>query len=84
MRESCKMCVLKHLAKAVILLSESQLGYPTHYWLAMGNLSEAEDEAVNEFPELAKEIRNLRLDIEIDIHRAIKIMGLIEKIEEEI
>lgn len=74
---------MKHLSKAVILFSESQLGYPHHYWLAMGNLSEAEEEALTDFPEIAKEIRELRLNIEIDIKQAVKINELLKRYEDE-
>jgi len=64
MRNSCLVCVRKHIAKAIILLSESKLGYPQHLYLALGNLSEAEDEAVNTYPAFANRIRNCRLRIE--------------------
>lgn len=61
MRTTCLFCVSKHISKAAILVSESCQGYPVHIWFAIGNLSEAEDEAVSEFPELAKHIREVRL-----------------------
>lgn len=60
LRDSCLICVRKHLSKAVVLLSETNLGYPQHFWLAMGNLSEAEDEAVKAYPALATKIREYR------------------------
>lgn len=84
MRESCKSCILKHLSKAEILLSESKLGYPEHFWLALGNLSEAEDEAVAEFPEIANKIRELRLDIETECSKPGAILEMIRKVVEEI
>jgi hypothetical protein len=84
MRESCKNCILKHLSKAEILLSEAELGYPEHFWLALGNLSEAEDEAVAEYPEIAKEIRDLRLDIEAGSAQPGAIIEMIKKVIEEI
>ena len=61
MRESCLHCVIKHLAQAIILNIESELGYPLHRFLAAGHLAEAESESVNQFPELAHDIRKLRL-----------------------
>jgi hypothetical protein len=44
-----------------VLTSEAVLGYPYHLWLAVGNLSEAEDEAASEYPDLAARIRSVRL-----------------------
>ena len=61
MRESCLHCVIKHLSQAIILNIESELGYPLHKFLAAGHLAEAESESINQFPELAHDIRNLRL-----------------------
>lgn len=75
---------MKHLSKAVILFSESQLGYPHHFWLAMGNLSEAEEEALVDYPTAAKEIRELRLEIEIDPKAAVKINDLLKRYEDEL
>lgn len=60
LRNSCLICVRKHISKAIVLLSETNLGYPEHFWLAMGNLSEAEDESIKAFPELATKIREYR------------------------
>lgn len=86
MRESCLECVSKHLAKAVILLSEARLGYRLHKYLAFGNLSEAEDEACRDYPLLAHDIRQVRLDIENDdtLCSGIKILALIQKVDEMI
>ena len=64
MRKTCLACVKKHIGKALILLAESQNGYPLHFWLALANLSEAEDECVRDYPKLARNIRKIRLDIE--------------------
>ncbi len=61
MRKTCLDCVRKHLAQALVLLDEAQLGYPHHRWLAVGHLAEAESEALQEYPELAREIRKCRL-----------------------
>lgn len=61
MRTSCLKCIRKHLAQASILLDESHLGYPHHKWYAIGHMAEAESEALLEQPELALEIREMRI-----------------------
>ena len=62
MRESCKECVLKHLAQAHILEVESysDARYRWHIYLARGHLAEAEDEARSQWPEIADKIREAR------------------------
>jgi hypothetical protein len=80
MRESCLSCVSKHIAKAIILLSESELGYPTHKYLALGNLSEAEDECLTSYPDLAKRIRRIRLQIEKDTIHGVKLNSILKTI----
>jgi hypothetical protein len=62
-REDCFFCVRKHLSQAQILLDESQLGYPTHKWLAIGHMAEAESESIRYSPELATMIRATRVCI---------------------
>lgn len=61
MRPVCLFCVSKHIAQAIVLVTEATLGYPEHIWLAVGHLAEAETESVSEFPELADKIREVRL-----------------------
>lgn len=80
LRESCLSCGKKHIAKAIILLSESKLDYPLHKWLALGNLSEAEDELVNEYPKLANRIRQARIDIELGNYSG-NLLDFIEELE---
>ena len=63
MRTSCLKCVRKHLAQASILMDESYLGYPHHKWFAIGHLAESESESLNDYPNLSKKIRKLRIDI---------------------
>lgn len=63
MRRGCPFCVRKHLAQATILLTESIKGYPHHLWLAVGHLAEAEDECEELYPQFAKKIREIRLEI---------------------
>lgn len=84
MRDGCKSCVLKHLAKASILLSESELGYPEHFYLALGNLSEAEEECLSLDKEIAKAIRELRLNIETECDKDGAILDMIKRVMEEI
>lgn len=83
MRSKCLHCTLKHIGKAIVLLSESELGYPEHLYIALGNLSEAEDECLIAYPELAEEIREIRLDIEEDVKNGEKLIFLLNKIMEE-
>lgn len=64
MRQHCLCCVKKHIGKAIILFCEAANGYPLHKWLALANLSEAEDECVSKYPALAHRIRAARLEIE--------------------
>jgi len=63
MRESCLICARKHIAQAIVLLIESRLGHPHHFWLAMGHLAEAEAETLTKFPDFAKRIRYDRLNL---------------------
>jgi len=63
LRESCIDCTRKHIGSAIVLLSESTLGYPEHFWIAIGHLGQAEEESIKDFPELAKKIRKIRREI---------------------
>ena len=49
--------------QAKILLDEALKGYPEHIWLAIGHISEAEDEVVADDVMLANATRDLRLQI---------------------
>lgn len=66
MRESCLDCIVKHLGQAYVLLMESILGYLEHRLLVIGHLAEASEEAVKEYPELAKLIRQHRTQYQKD------------------
>jgi len=77
MRESCLDCVRKHLAQALILLTESKLGHPEYKWLAIGHLAEAEAESVKQYPDYANLIREERLKVIVDTK--CNIFQLIEK-----
>ena len=61
MRETCLFCASKHIAQAIVLVTESCLGYPLHIWLAIGHLAEAESETCSMFPFLSQQIRCVRL-----------------------
>ncbi len=66
-RPSCLDCCRKHIAKAIITFQESlNAEYANHFWLAIGNLSEAEDETISEYPDLANSIRTIRLTMMAD------------------
>ena len=72
MRPSCLDCCRKHLAQALVLMHEAVKGYPAHAWLAVGHMSEAEDETATDFPELTELIREYRLEYMLHIN------GLVE------
>jgi hypothetical protein len=83
MRDSCLLCVRKHLAKALVLASECRLGYPHHRDLVIGNMSEAEDEAVKAHPELAAAIRTERLRYERDRSYCPKLQMLLGQVRKQ-
>lgn len=78
MRSSCLNCARKHLAKALININESLLGYPTHRWLAIGHMSEAEDELLARYREKASLIREHRKAYEEDPNYIIPILEIID------
>lgn len=59
-RPSCLECVYKHIGSAMVLMSEVERGYPEHKLLAIGHLSEAEEESQDQYPELASALREIR------------------------
>lgn len=61
MRESCLGCFLKHIAQAIVLIGEGEMGYPEHRVLACGHLAEAADETIKDFPALAIATRDERV-----------------------
>lgn len=81
MRESCLECACKHIAQAIILLTESKLGHPEYVWLAVGHLAEAEAESVQMFEAFANEIRTSRLKL-MEKNYDVDLMRLIQKAEE--
>ena len=59
-RPSCPRCVLKHLGQACVLYQESGQGYPSHLWLAIGHMAEAEAECQNIDSKFANVLRRER------------------------
>ena len=80
MRRSCLDCTRKHLAQASILMCEARLGYPTHKWMALGHLAEAEAECLTEYPHLAIMIREQRKAYEVDLMHIVLCDELIEEV----
>lgn len=65
-RPSCLICVEKHLSNSLILADEISQGYPQFRLLLIGNLSQAADEAVVEYPDLAEQIRDMRHRFQVE------------------
>lgn len=61
MREACLQCARKHIGQAEVLMQETMLGYPLHAYLAIGHLAEAEAELLDNYPNIAKNIRSERV-----------------------
>lgn len=66
MRDTCLLCVRKHLGQAEALMQEVVLGYPEHKWLAIGHLAEAEAELLDYYPTLAEVMRMSRKEYMTD------------------
>lgn len=64
-RPTCLDCCRKHIGKAIVKLNESYVGddYRNHFWLAMGELAEAEEESVAQYPGFSALIRETRLEM---------------------
>jgi hypothetical protein len=80
MRKPCLDCTRKHLAQAEVLMNESLRGYPSHRWLAIGHLAEAEEELLGISLEVANEIRNHRLEYMTNEDYKINCLDIIEKL----
>ena len=83
MRPSCLDCSRKHIAEAEILYRESQMGYPEHLWLAIGHLSQAEAELLNQYPTFAHSIREHRLALIDDPSYGVPTLTLIRMLSNE-
>lgn len=62
-RPTCLDCVRKHIGQAIVLFLESDQTYPAHFWLGIGHLAEASDEALASYPALAQTLREYRLSM---------------------
>lgn len=81
-REHCLKCVKKHIGQALVLMTEVQLGYSSHRWIAVGHLSEAEAESVDRFPHIARVIRTRKKLIELgEFPKLLPVIELIMRIE---
>ena len=80
MRVGCLDCVRKHLGQASVLMDEARLGYPSHRWLAVGHMAEAESEMVEINAGLAHRIRDHRLAYIADEDYRVPILTLIEEV----
>ena len=60
MREPCIDCVIKHLMRAMSQMDEELLGHPESYFLAIGEMAEAEGHCLSVDIALAQRIRELR------------------------
>lgn len=80
MRPSCLDCARKHLAQALILIHETEMGYPIHKWIAIGHLAEASDELLYDYPQMAHIIRAERLNYMENSNYKINILDLISQI----
>lgn len=78
MRPTCLNCARKHLAKALINMNEALLGYPTFHWLAIGHMSEAEDELLARYASEAIKIRDHRKNYEEDHTYVVPILDIID------
>lgn len=65
-RPACLICVEKHLSNALVLADEISQGYPQFRTLLIGNLSQAADESVAEYPQLAEQIREMRHRFQVE------------------
>ena len=81
-REPCIDCARKHIAQAIILLGEAELGYPKHRWLAIGHLAEASEETVGRWPALANELRVERLAMMGDLQYVPMLETFFDRIDE--
>ena len=61
-RPSCLQCARKHIAEAEVLMREAIMGYAEHAWYAVGHLSQAEAELIEDYIDMAHIIRAERIN----------------------
>ena len=64
MRKPCLGCVLKHLGSAAVLEEEIRNGYPSYKFLLYGHMDQAASEAWKANENLAKVIRQHRVNFQ--------------------
>jgi hypothetical protein len=64
MRKPCLGCVLKHLGAAAVLEEEIRNGYPSYRFLLYGHMDQASAEAWGVSQQLAKVIRQHRVNFQ--------------------
>lgn len=82
-RPSCIECCMKHIGTAIVLMEEAGNGYPSHRWIAAGELNEAANEMLRDFPEIASEIRDIRHLVTKDINKSPDIMMLLDRLDKK-
>ena len=58
---------------------EVMTGYPSFKWLVVGHMAEAEAELVEQYPDVANEIREYRKEYEIELC-SLPLMDIIERL----
>ena len=82
MRPACFDCCRKHLAQAIVLLTESKQGYPAHRWLSVGHLAEAAEEIMEKDVGMADSIRAERLAVMSRPDYMPQLLDLIDRVTE--
>jgi len=78
-RKTCLDCTRKHVSQAAVLMEEALQGYPDHRWLAVGHLAEASAECLDQYPALAKELRDHRVAYMADPNYKVPVVALLNK-----
>ena len=84
MREPCRECCQKHLGQALVLGCEMRKGYPSHFYLVIGHMAEAEDEICMVRPDIADKIRQERHNLFSDRNYMPDLLSICEELEEVI
>jgi len=83
-RKPCANCARKHLGQAIVLLQESLQGYPSHRWLAVGHIAEAEAEIGAVCPDIMEVLRKARKQMELDDEYVPDLMPVIIEISSRV
>jgi len=88
MRESCFDCARKHLAQALVVSHElphyAADEKDDHLWVFVGHMAEAADQVQKSAPNVAEQIRTLRLQVMDDLNKiyTLDLNGIIREISE--